>query len=125
MVDLGLTGRRVESVLIERSVVLGLSDSRCVLVSSPLVLTLDCSRFTLVPDTDSDEALQPLHCLIDRFVLDARCNESGTLHIVFSADAALTVERDPNYEAWNVSGPGGALVVCLPSGKLSVWGRDT
>jgi hypothetical protein len=29
-----------------------------------------------------------------------------------------------NIESWNVNGPHGEMVVCMPGGELAVWGRQ-
>ncbi|WP_110182225.1 DUF6188 family protein [Nocardioides solisilvae] len=36
----------------------------------------------------------------------------------------LYVPPDASFEAWQVSGPGGALVVSMPGGDLAVWSGD-
>lgn len=46
--------------------------------------------------------------------------KTGTLRLVLD-HFLLTVRADPQYEAWNVVGPGDMLVVCMPGGQLAVW----
>jgi len=47
----------------------------------------------------------------------------GTLHLTFGKGAALTVPPDPHCEAWQIAGPGTALIVCMTGteGQLAVW----
>lgn len=45
---------------------------------------------------------------------------TGTLRLVLD-HFQLTVKADPDYEAWNVTGPGGPRIVCMPGGQLAVW----
>lgn len=93
-------------------------------METPLVLTVDDGQVTLPPDADSDEALQPVHRLVGRSVTAATYAETGSLRVEFTDSATLTVEPDPDYEAWNVLGPNGLLVVCMPGGELAFWSSD-
>ena len=43
------------------------------------------------------------------------------LRIDFSNGMSISVEPDEKYEAWNVSGPHGFLVVALPGGGIATW----
>lgn len=54
-------------------------------------------------------------------VTESTVDEGGALSVAFEGGARLRVEPDPAYEAWNVSGPYGALVVSTPGGELAVW----
>jgi hypothetical protein len=65
------------------------------------------------------ESLQSV--LIEHTVEEATANAAGALQVIFEGGARLTVEPDPAYEAWNVSGPDGALVVSTAGGKLAIW----
>jgi hypothetical protein len=46
--------------------------------------------------------------------------KTGTLRLVLD-HFQLTVRADPHYEAWNVVGPGGVRLVCMPGGQLAMW----
>ena len=46
--------------------------------------------------------------------------KTGTLRLVLG-HFQLTVRADPDYEAWNVAGPGDTRVVCMSGGQLAVW----
>jgi hypothetical protein len=46
--------------------------------------------------------------------------KTGTLRLVLD-HFQLTVRADPHYEAWNVVGPGGMRLVCMPGGQLAIW----
>ena len=54
-------------------------------------------------------------------VTSAVAFKSGALRLVFGDGHMLTVEPDPDYEAWTATGPDGMLVVSLPGGELAVW----
>ncbi len=50
--DLGLSGKTLQSVLIENSIVMQLSDEHFALIASPLILSRNREAFTLTPDED-------------------------------------------------------------------------
>jgi len=43
------------------------------------------------------------------------------MRIDFSNGMSICVEPDEEYEAWNVSGPHGFLIVALPGGGITMW----
>ena len=124
MVDLGLSGKRLQSTTREYTLVLQLSDGHFIVVSSPLVVEFDATRTCLSPEEDSDDAFEPIRRLIGHTVATAIADATGVLDVTFEGGARLHVEPDPAYEAWNVSGPNGALVVSMPGGELAVWRAD-
>jgi len=119
--DLGLRGKSLQSVLIEYVVRMQLSDVYFIVIESPFRLDIHGDSLSLSPEEDRDDALQALRQLVDRTIADATADDVGALHLTFEGGARLTVEPDPDYEAWSVSGPGGALVVSTPGGKLAIW----
>jgi len=50
-------------------------------------------------------------------IVGASADPNGSLTLRFADGRALVVEPDDQYEAWNVTGPFGALV-SLPGGGL-------
>jgi hypothetical protein len=119
--DLGLRGTSLQSVLVEYIVRMQLSDVYFIVIESPFRLDLHGHSLSLSPEEDRDDALDALRQLVDRTIEDATADDVGALHLTFERGARLTVEPDPAYEAWSVSGPGGALVVSTPGGKLAIW----
>jgi hypothetical protein len=63
----------------------------------------------------------PLLLLLHQKVKRALAFKNGNLEIVFLTDSRLLVLADPNYEAWNINGPNGLLLVSLPGGGLGKW----
>ncbi|MGA3221830.1 MAG: DUF6188 family protein [Acidimicrobiales bacterium] len=53
----------------------------------------------------------------------ASVDSAGTLSLRFTSGATIRVDQDPQYEAWQVNGPGNYLVVCTPgtTGDLAIW----
>ena len=119
--DLGLKGKRLQSVLIDYTLRLQLSDVYFIVIESPFNLDFEGRYVSLSPEEDADEDFEPIRLLVGRTVEEATADESGTLRIRFSYGTLLRVPPDEAYEAWNVSGPDGALVVSTPGGKLATW----
>ena len=119
--DLGLRGKSLQSVVIEHTVRMQLSDVYFIVIESPFRLESHGDSFSLSPEDESDDALQPLRQLVGHTIEEATADEAGALHVIFEGGARLTVEPDAAYEAWSVSGPDGALVVSTAGGKLAIW----
>jgi hypothetical protein len=119
--DLGLRGTSLQSVLIEYTVRMQLSDVYFIVIESPFRLDIHGDSFSVSPEEESDGALQLLRQLVGHTIEEAMADGTGALHVVFEGGARLTVEPDPAYEAWSVSGPDGALVVSTPGGELAIW----
>ena len=119
--DLGLSGKRLQSLELENTLVLQLSDMYFVVVSSPLVVEREGGNAFLSTEEDDEDAFAPVRELIGQNVRAAIADPSGALEMTFDGGAHLHVGADPEYEAWNVSGPAGALIVSMPGGELAVW----
>ncbi len=39
-----------------------------------------------------------------------------------SAVAQIDVSADDGSEAWQIYGPSGEIIVCMPGGELAIWG---
>ena len=72
----------------------------------------------------TEGASAAVHPLQHREVTSAQVSPDGALALRFDA-AALTVSPDPTYEAWQVRGPDGLLIICAPGGDyLAIWEPD-
>lgn len=85
--------------------------------------TTDASR-GISPEPVSADSEQPTS-LINRTISTATSDETGALKISFADGGRVTVEADPDYEAWNLAGPDGRKVVCLPGGELATWPAES
>jgi hypothetical protein len=119
--DLGLHGKSLQSVLIEHTVRMQLSDVYFIVIESPFRLDIHGDSYSLSPEEEPDAALQPLRQLVGHTIEEATADAAGALHVIFEGGSRLTVDPDPSYEAWSVSGPDGALVVSTAGGKLAIW----
>ncbi|WP_235065553.1 DUF6188 family protein [Mycolicibacterium iranicum] len=122
-VDLGLNGRRVQSVLIENSVVFELSGHSFMMIQSAIRFERGTDAMTLSAEDDPNQALHPIRVLVGSIIDEATVAAAGALRVDFSDGTRLDVEPDDAYEAWNVSGPDGALIVCTPGGSLVTWSK--
>ena len=75
-------------------------------------------KYRLEPDQRA--GLGRLLAIYPDSVSDAAVNGDGVLRPAFVSGATVTVEPDPQYEAWSFVGPGGCEVICLPGGQLSI-----
>jgi hypothetical protein len=67
-------------------------------------------------------SLGPFLSLYPNVLSTLGVQRDGTLSLHFESGATVTVPPDPNFEAWQVDGPGTRLVVCPPGGSpLAVW----
>jgi hypothetical protein len=55
-------------------------------------------------------------------VTSATATDRGRLEVRFAKGASLTVEPDPDYEAWGIAtGSEGFRLVSMPGGDLAIW----
>lgn len=80
-----LVGRRLESELIEYSVVMKFDEGWSLLITSPFTLNTPTESH-LHPDEDPPSAFEPVRQLIGRTVTRAHATEHGALEVVFTND---------------------------------------
>ncbi len=66
---------------------------------------------------DMSDTLRLLRGTVTRSI----AHKDGRLEIDFDDGSCLRVPAGDHYEAWNVAGPEGALMVSIPGGDLAVW----
>jgi len=92
-----------------------------VVIESPFVLTAGGIDHQLDPGERGN--LGPLLRLYPDHLCTASVDPDCTLRLSFDRGATIAVPPDPDYEPWQIVGPGSALVVCMPgeSGQLAIW----
>lgn len=90
-----------------------------VVVEGPFVLRTGTS--TIVVDPEIPESIGPALSVVRRKVESIKAYDRGMLEVTFDHDLAITVEPLELFEAWNIAGNGGPMLVCMPGGKLAVW----
>lgn len=94
-----------------------------VVIGCPFVVSTASQQHQLDPEVRAH--LGPLLDLFPDALSTAAVAIDGTLGLSFVSGTSITVPPDADYEAWQVSGPAGYLVVCLPgSGQLAVWSSE-
>jgi hypothetical protein len=92
-------------------------EGRTVLVSRDVQL-MEIEVGIHLDDKDLPESLKQLEGKkLDGVMVSA----GGDLALNF-ADAQVSVQADPRYESWQIHGPRGEIVVCMPGGELAIWG---
>lgn len=104
-------------------------------VGGPLLCGPEPAPSAMDPGTADRTELGPALNLFYATVDEAIAHKSGRLEMrfvggrkVFPVDGwVLCADPDPDskYEAWEVRGPGGYLMVCNPGGELSVWSGES
>lgn len=121
MVVLNLSGRTLISLKVEYTVGTTFSGGYFVLISSPFTLETSDSAVRLSPDEDPPESFEVMRNLVGETITHSEISANGTLTLRFENCTQIVVEPDCSYEAWNMTGPDGLLVVCTPGGELAIW----
>lgn len=115
----GLQGLQLVQFRMGYGIHLELGSGHEVTIETPLTVVDGGTRWSGEPLTaDAAGALLPLNL---REVTSAKIAGDGTLSLELG-EAILTVPPHPMYEAWQVRGPSGSLIVCSPGGEyVAVW----
>jgi hypothetical protein len=119
-VDLGFAGQTLSKCDVGFAVRLEFTGGYEVQVETPFLVRTSDGDHSVVPGEDT-EAAATVRGLTGRAVTESTADDRGGLRIDLDGGIRILVEVDPDYEAWTVAGPGGAKVVSLPGGGLSVW----
>ncbi|GAA3570359.1 hypothetical protein GCM10022197_28460 [Microlunatus spumicola] len=77
----------------------------------------------LLMDPEGDhELLAPVLRLGRATVMGGLAFDDGRLELTFAEGSRLSVPSSDQYEAWQLNGPGGVLVVSVGAGALVTWG---
>ncbi len=118
---LPLSGRTVDRLCLDFAITLTIRGGLEVKLESPFVLQrADRSEVLLVPDGDA-ERLSPVMSLVRGTATRVEAFKDGRLEVVFADGSKLRVPADEDFEAWQLVGPDGLLIVSLPGGELAVW----
>ncbi|MEV6598795.1 DUF6188 family protein [Actinoplanes sp. NPDC051346] len=114
-----LVGQRLESVRLGHAIVLSFSGGRQVVIESLVHLSGPGGRAEVQPGENPSDVLATL---LGEVVQVARAHHTGELHVAFGSGSRLSVDVDPDFESWAVTGPDGLHIVCLARGELAFWG---
>jgi hypothetical protein len=84
-------------------------------------LTLEGNEYSLDPEHRSD--LGPFLAVYPATIVSAIISPDLGLQVQFTNGAQIEIPQDPNYEGWQIAGPGSRLIVCPPAGGsgLAIW----
>lgn len=72
--------------------------------------------------SDDIESKLSLGRLFKNKITSFDIDDDGKLSIEFDQNAnKIITKSDMNYEAWEINGPDGFQVVCMPGGELAIW----
>jgi Family of unknown function (DUF6188) len=118
---LGLCDVDLTRLWVDHACSLIFEESRVMIENSFTLHTVDGAEHLL--DPGERRSLGPLLAIYPDRLIRASVASDGSLRLDFVSGAWIHVPQDDHYEAWEVSGPGGRLVVCPPAGGpgLAVW----
>jgi hypothetical protein len=76
---------------------------------------------TLMRPEEDPVGLGPVLACTRTAVESATAVDDGRLEMSFSDGSSLCVTPSPAYEAWELTGPRGSKIVCMPGGELAIW----
>jgi hypothetical protein len=92
-----------------------------IVLETPFRLSLPDGEESQLDPNGPREALAPVLGLFQTTVDEAFVEEGGTLNVVFREGGHLCSQPHPDYEAWQLYGPG-LLIVCMPGGgEPAIW----
>jgi hypothetical protein len=65
--------------------------------------------------------LAPILRLRRMIVKSGMAFKDGRLQVHFEDGSHIEVPASQQFEAWNITGPGGLLIVSIPGGDLTIW----
>ena len=91
-------------------------------LEGPFALSLGGEEAVILdPNGPSDRlvsVLQLRHAVVDSALVE----EDGTLKLIFQGGHRVRADPSLQYEAWQLLGPNGLHVVCLPTGgESAIW----
>jgi hypothetical protein len=126
MVEINIRTRRVDEVDTERGLTLLLSGGAAIRIECPFDLE-ESDAVSVTIDPENVGAVQRLGSMLRGRVVEVATadDEAGLLSVIFIGGLALTVPPDPDFEAWLTTAADGSMIVALPGGGLSFWGRSS
>ncbi len=120
--DIELDGWRFEQCVVDYAFGLSISnqvETIQIRLNREFSMTRDNARYDFNPVTHPEQ-LGPALSLLHLPVQKIRVWKNGYLLIVFPT-ARLEIQSDQDFEAWELSGPKGMLIVSLPGNEVAIW----
>ncbi len=121
-----LNGRAILSYEYNYMISISFSGDYTLAIESDLTVHTAGQDIRLSPGTDPNAGHQALSTLMGLTVLMVRTDPQTSLSLTFGDNSRLSIDPDPAFESWTLSGPTGERIVCMPGGELAVWSsRDS
>ncbi len=119
---MNLRGQAVTRISIDYQLTLLLDSDARVVLGCPFELTQGANgtREPVVLDPGRQDVVAALG-LFGAKVLSAVAFKAGSMRLVFDNGCHLNSRTHPDFEAWEVLGPGGWRIIARPGGGLAVW----
>ena len=91
-------------------------------IEVPFVFSVAQESYNVTPETQ--DSVCPVLSIFNKAVSEARAYKRGELQISFLGGSSIVVAPNAAYEAWEIAGSNGLLMVCTPGGDISIWERN-
>lgn len=85
------------------------------------IFTLTTPKGCTLFNPEKTQECGPTLELLNAVVISAKAFKTGRLEITFSESRVLSVDPNPQFEAWEAVGGNGPNFVALPGHKLAIW----
>ena len=117
-----MTGKTIEIIRFNYSLAIWTSDNWQLDLAGITHVTVE-GRSPVEIDTTlcQDELTDEVRPLLGQTITGAEVSSAGNLTITLN-QTLLQVEAGDDHEAWQIYGPSGEIIVCMPGGELAIWG---
>lgn len=113
-------GKVVHSIRLDYSLMIWTTDNWELALGGDTYLLRSDGMQPIDTGTPQEELPDSLAALVGAEIREVLVAREGHLAVNF-ADAQLSVRAAADYEAWQITGPGGERIVCMPGGELASW----
>lgn len=113
-------GKVIHSIRLDYALKLWTTDNWEISIGSDAYLLRSDGMRVIDSGTPQEQLPDYLAELVGAEIAEVLVAKDGHLAVNF-ADAQLSVRASPSYEAWQLGGPNGERIICLPGGELASW----
>jgi len=122
---LKVSGQLILQLVLDFQVTLVLENYRITIEADFILVYPDGTSHVIEPGGAFDQLGPVLPLSRSKVIAEARAFDDGRLEVLMQDGCRLSVVPEPGsaYEAWNVTGPDGLLIMSTPGGELALWGN--
>jgi hypothetical protein len=113
-------GKVVHSIRLDYALTIWTTDNWELDLNGDAYLLTAAGMTTIDSGQSVDELPESLAALVGAEITEVLVARDGHLAVNFK-DAQLSVRAADDYEAWQITGPEGQRLVCMPGGELANW----